>query len=304
MVKKASNKPIAILTCKGMESAKVDDRCQIGLFHEYGIPAEHVVWNELGQDWSRFQAVFIRSTWDYQLQGNLDLFLSVLRQIEAAGVLLLNPLRTIEWNCRKTYLKTFPDQSSCIESILLNRSQLSDLTVYMKQKNWSECVIKPIISAFGAHTYRFKEEDEVDIIGKCLLSGVSDWIMQPFAKEIAKEGEWSFVLVNGKCIHTILKKPAPGRFLVHRRHGGTEEQKTAPAWMIAFAEKVLAECGYKAVVARIDLIRQKGDQLKIMEIEAIDCFLWFDGCRELNEAVVQAVLQEIRLWKGLSTDTP
>lgn len=287
-----SSKPIAILTCNGKDNGKADERCQLALFHEHGIPAEHVVWNEPGQDWSRFRTVFIRSTWDYHLNGNLDLFLSVLKQIESAGVLLLNPLRTIEWNCRKNYLAKLPEQRLCIESIWLTRSKLAYIGEYMKKRNWSECVIKPQVSAFGTHTYRFKQEEEAGIIANCILSGISDWVLQPFIKEVAEEGEWSFVLVKGKCIHTVLKKPAPGNFLVHKSHGGSNEKKTPPSWMIMAAEKILADCGYETVVARIDLVRLKNNELKIMEIEAIECVLYFDGSRELNEIVVQAIIHE------------
>jgi len=281
--------PIAFLTCRGKDEAKDDDRCQMALFQERGIPVEHVIWNEFGQDWSRFKAVIIRSTWDYQLKGNLEPFLNVLQEIESAGVLLLNPLRTIEWNCRKTYLKSL-DPASCMDSLWLKRADLPDLIIRMKEKNWSDCVIKPIVSAYGAHTYRVSKDNEAEILATCILSGISEWILQPFFPEIMDEGEWSFILLKGKCIHTVLKKPGLGQFLTFGT-GGNHEAKTPPQWMIQKAEKIAADCGYKTIVARVDLIRQK-DQAKVMELEAIDPYLYFHGSRELNEVFVQSIIEE------------
>jgi len=216
--------------------------------------------------------------------------LNVLREIESVGAVLINPLRTIEWNSQKNYLNELPDR---IESLLLKRSNLVDLAETMSEKNWSECVIKPLVSAFGAHTYRFKAESEADVIGSCILSGISDWVLQPFISEVTEEGEWSVVLLNGKCIHTVLKRPAAGNFLVHVRHGGAFEARKAPEWIIASAERIFASCGYQALIARIDLVRQ-GNGVKLMEIEAIEPLLYFDGSRELNLKVVEAILSAMQ----------
>ena len=45
----------------------------------------------------------IRSPWDYQ--DDPDAFLDVLAAIDASPAVLLNGLRTVRWNLRKTYLR-------------------------------------------------------------------------------------------------------------------------------------------------------------------------------------------------------
>ncbi len=292
-INQIEGKPVAILTCDGLESYKEDDRrmAQI-LARALSAPVEHVVWNRPDIDWKRFQAVIIRSTWDYPRGQNLDRFLKVLESIDALGVQLLNPLKTIRWDCKKEYLKELSRKFPCIDSIWLSRTELSDLGQHVQEKGWTECVIKPVVSAGGLHTYRFRSNDVGQIVEKCTQAEISEWVLQPFVPEIVEEGEWSFILLDEKCVHTVLSKPAPGNFLVQIIHGGTHTAMDPPSWMIQHAEKIVAECGQEMTIARVDLVRHK-DQLRIMEIEAIEPYLFVDGSERLQQLLAHTLFDKL-----------
>lgn len=60
-----------------------------------------VAWDDAGIDWSKFDAVIIRSTWDYA--ERLAEFLDWVRRVDAATT-LINGFDVIDWNTDKRYL--------------------------------------------------------------------------------------------------------------------------------------------------------------------------------------------------------
>lgn len=60
-----------------------------------------VAWDDAGIDWSKFDAVIIRSTWDYT--ERLAEFLDWVRRVDAATT-LINGFNVIDWNTDKRYL--------------------------------------------------------------------------------------------------------------------------------------------------------------------------------------------------------
>jgi hypothetical protein len=65
---------VAILTSDGYDKHKGNDKSLIDSFAQYGVQAEHVVWERPPANWKRYQAVIVRSTWGYQ--DKLDKFLA------------------------------------------------------------------------------------------------------------------------------------------------------------------------------------------------------------------------------------
>ena len=57
---------IAFLTTDDLEDFFVWDNLLIAPFAERGISVETISWHAKDIDWSRFTAVIVRSTWDYQ----------------------------------------------------------------------------------------------------------------------------------------------------------------------------------------------------------------------------------------------
>ena len=60
-----------------------------------------VSWRSKKINWDQFDAVIIRSPWDYQ--DNASAFISVLETIDRSSALLQNSLTTVRWNIDKIY---------------------------------------------------------------------------------------------------------------------------------------------------------------------------------------------------------
>ena len=235
----ADCRPIGILTCTDDPSWKGSDRALLAAFAAAGVPAKHAVWDDASEDWASYRAVVIRSTWDYHLR--VDAFLAVLQHIEAAGVPLLNPLPTVRWNASKLYLRELRDQCHCatvdtiwVDGGLQSPQEQQQLAAQIRAQGWTDCVIKPQVSASGNLTARFVLEPVAastsvsapaaalaaspssaapiasfsSVIASCAASGVRGWMVQPFMSEVVTEGERSFVFLNGEYSHTVLSTPA------------------------------------------------------------------------------------------------
>ena len=70
-------------------------------FARAGVSAEVLAWDDPTVAWSRFDAVLLRSTWDYTQR--LPDFLAWCERV-AAQTRLLNPPATVRWNTDKHYL--------------------------------------------------------------------------------------------------------------------------------------------------------------------------------------------------------
>ena len=67
-----------------------------------GIDASVVDWDDPRADWSGFDQVVIRSTWDYQ--GQLDAYLAWIDHVAAVTTILNSP-SVVRWNTDKRYLR-------------------------------------------------------------------------------------------------------------------------------------------------------------------------------------------------------
>ena len=99
---------IAFLTTDNLDNFFVWDNLLIAPFARRGVIVETISWHAKNVDWSRFNAVIVRSTWDYQ--DDAVSFMAKLAEIEKSGTSLLNPLTLMQWNVSKDYLQTLEQQ--------------------------------------------------------------------------------------------------------------------------------------------------------------------------------------------------
>lgn len=64
---------------------------------------ENVSWRRKDVSWDRFDAVIVRSPWDYH--HDPEAFIKALKMIDASEALLENSLKLIRWNMDKHYLR-------------------------------------------------------------------------------------------------------------------------------------------------------------------------------------------------------
>ena len=73
---------VAFLSMDSLEGFYTYEESTFEPLAERGIEAETVPWRRSGVDWSDYELVVIRTTWDYQ--DHLEDFLAVLGRIDAA----------------------------------------------------------------------------------------------------------------------------------------------------------------------------------------------------------------------------
>ena len=89
---------LALATCAALPDGDPDDAALMEAFRAKGVDARWAVWDDPQLDWSAFDGVLLRSTWDYSRRRAA--FLTWAR----AAPRLINPPEPVRWNTDKRYL--------------------------------------------------------------------------------------------------------------------------------------------------------------------------------------------------------
>lgn len=268
-----------------------DDRPLIGALAEIGLEAEPVQWDDAGVEWRAYQALVLRSTWDYHLR--VSEFESWLSLLDRERVPLWNPTSVVRWNMHKGYLQGLQQSGILIPNTRwLPRGKAVSLGGLLAGAAWTEAIVKPAISASATKTSLVHIDSAADAADFARLLGEGDVLVQEVVPEVARDGEWSLMFIGGSYSHATLKKPRPGDFRVQQELGGTADPATAPSVVVAAAERVAAQIPGRWLYARIDgVVTPRGFML--MEAECIEPLLFFEfasGAYERFAAALQALL--------------
>lgn len=248
-----------------------DDELAIAPLNELGWQVETISWRDKTVDWNDFEAVVIRTPWDYQKYPNE--FLEVLREIDASKARLENPLQIVKWNLSKLYLRELETHGIKIVPTIWDEKTIDETNF----QNWlthfktDEIIIKPIISATAEFTYRLREfsPELPEIFAN------REFMIQPFMPKIVSEGEFSLFYFGGNYSHTILKTPKPQDFRVQEEHGGIITAVSPSEKLLAAARKVFEFIKPTPLYARVDFVRDSTDDFCLMELELIEPALYF-----------------------------
>ncbi len=254
----------AFLTTDDLAGYVTDDKLAEGPMVELGWAVEHVPWRQPG-GWERYEAVVIRSTWDYHKHP--EEFLAVLEEIGRSGARLANPLELVRWNARKTYLRDLEARGLPVVPTVWDRSLFGELDA-------DEIVIKPAISASAFHTYRLRPGDRWSGEMEAAFAG-REVMAQPFLRSIVEEGEYSLFYFGGELSHAVLKSPKEADFRVQEEHGGLIEPIEPPAFLAAMGQRIMESLPVPPLYARVDLVRLDSGRYALMELELIEPSLYF-----------------------------
>ena len=247
-----------------------DDHLTIEPLRELGWKVETVSWQARNVDWKRFEAVIIRTPWDYHSKPKE--FLKVLQDIENS-TRLENPLEIVEWNLSKSYLQDLENKDIRIVPTHFSDEIIDEnlFTSWLDRFETKEIIIKPIVSATAKDTFRLKEfsHELTDIFrGR-------KYMVQPFMQNIIDEGEYSLFYFGGKFSHAILKKPKQNDFRVQEDFGGVNKSIKPNKKLLEAGEKTLKQIEKQLLYARVDLVRNESDEFALMELELIEPALYF-----------------------------
>lgn len=283
---------VVLLACDDLTGYTVDDDLLIAPFADAGWHAEFISWSATGIEWSQYEAVIIRATWDYHYR--LPEFLSALQRIEAQ-VPMYNSRRVVEWNAHKGYLLELEGQGVPIVPTIVQRLfEPASLEQLFKTLDTDELILKPMVSAGAYKTYRFTStqlpallpELEQELPGHELM-------VQPFVQALLEEGEYSLFYFNGDYSHAIIKRPVAGDFRVQEEWGGMIDPCQPLPGQREVGEMVLALLPEPCLYARVDMVRGNTGEWQVMEVELIEPSLYLRMDEGAPERFVRAALQRL-----------
>ena len=269
---------IALVTCESLAqyaAPNVDD--EDSLLTRYlrgqGHHVEPRVWSNPAVDWLRYDAVVLKSPWDYF--DRVGEFYAWLDRLEALGVRLLNPISTVRWNADKKYLLDMERAGvRIVPTHWLERGRQVEAHALFEQLGHDELVVKPAVSGGAKNTFVLtRQESAIRQPQLTELLQHEDFLVQPFQPQIQEEGEWSLVYLGGEFSHCVLKTPKSGDFRVQHYLGGGIEPREAPAHLRQAADRIVQQFAPGCLYARVDGIDQDGELL-LMELELIEPFLY------------------------------
>lgn len=280
---------VAFLSTDNLEDFFVYDELLLPYFNQKEWKVETVSWHTNLENWARFDYVIVRSTWDYQQHA--EAFLACLKQIDASSTTLLNPLRLMQWNIEKYYLKDLQHKGvPIVKTIWETTFDNAVIDKAFDEFSSDAIVIKPVLSANADDTFKLERETWKESAG--VLSNTfkqRDFMIQPFLSSIVDEGEYSLFYFGGAFSHAIKKVPQEGDFRVQEEHGGRLHPVNVDDVQLAVAEKALSAMPCNALYARVDLVRQNSNWA-IMELELIEPSLYFNLDEDSPVRFVEALL--------------
>jgi glutathione synthase/RimK-type ligase-like ATP-grasp enzyme len=283
---------LCFVTCRTWPEISESDRLVQRALEARGATVEARAWNEPGAAWDGFDAIVLRSNWDYHFEP--DAFLDWLDRRERAGARVFNPPALVRWNLAKTYLLELARAGvPTVATVILEDETRAGLEAVMAARAWRRVVLKPVISA-SAHDTRLVSAATLDEAVDALASGAMrrPVLIQPFVEEIQTRGEWSLIFIEAEMTHAVLKRPAAGEFRVQPRLGGTVETPPVPDAVRAVGRAALAALPVPSLYARIDGVETAGG-FQIMEVEVNEPGLFFPHAPAAATRFAEALLRRV-----------
>lgn len=268
-----------------------------------GWRTELVSWRSSQVNWSYYDAVIIRSPWDYQ--DDMALFLEVLMEIEKSTARLENSFAVVKWNINKSYLKSLAAANvTIVPTLWPSTFSPKDITSYFAHFASEDIVLKPRVSANADNTFWLNRENYSSKIDQLIQAYADRELMvQPFMANICQEGEFSLFYFNGEFSHAILKTPAKGDFRVQEEHGGALLSITPEPALLASANKTMhaiSQLHGELLYARIDFVRYQ-DTFALMEAELIEPSLYFNMDQASPQRFANAFVNRMALAQPLKS---
>ncbi|HEY0506660.1 MAG TPA: hypothetical protein VGD12_01225, partial [Blastococcus sp.] len=261
---------IALATSAAFPELHPDDLPLVAALQAAGLDPVARVWTDPSVDWSSFDAVLLRSVWDYHTR--YVEFAEWLGLLDKAEVPVFNDSDLVRWNADKSYLLELRERGVAIVPTQIAagpclREVIAGLT-------GQEIVVKPTVGANALQTIRgIAGSDELSRAMDDLPEAV--YLVQPFLPEIQSEGEWSLLFIDGEFSHAVLKRPADGDYRVQLVLGGTSALAEAPSAVREAAAAALAAVDTRRapLYARVDGV-VTGGRFLLMELELIEPYLY------------------------------
>jgi glutathione synthase/RimK-type ligase-like ATP-grasp enzyme len=264
---------LALATSAMIPGFHPDDADLTTSMRRFGIEPVACIWNDPEVEWARFDAVLIRTTWDY-----FKRYAEFQRWLDRLPVPTINNAALLRWNGDKRYLLELERHGvDIIPTQLRAGTELHEALAALAGR---DVVVKPTVNDGAWHTVRGTVGEPSFEQALARLPAELDYLVQPFVPEIVAAGEWSLLFFEGRYSHAVIKRPAAGEYRVQGDFGGSAEPVEPPAAVIAGARKALsavAAIGHADhAYVRVDGVCVAG-RFRVMELEMIEPLLFLTG---------------------------
>lgn len=257
---------------------EIDERPLQAALRERGARVHTPVWDDERVDWSQFDVVVPRTTWDYH--HHHAAFVAWARRVQA-HTRLVNPANILEWNTDKRYLRDL--EVPQLPTLFIEDGRLPPVP-------WPRAFLKPAIGATAEFTLRFATDAHGLAAARAHLAahpGV--FLLQPYVASVETEGERSAIVVGGAVTHCVRKQPVPGDYRVQDDYGATDTAHEPSGVEQAFVARVVERLPADVAYARIDwLLGPDGPAL--IELEAVEPCLFLRHGAAAAERFADALL--------------
>lgn len=288
------NKKVVLLSMDNTQGFFTYDKLLIEPMKSAGWDAEEISWRNENINWNNYDAVIVRSTWDYQ--KDYKKFIDVLEKINNSSAHLENNFELMKWNMNKKYLFDLEqDGIRIVDTLWKNTFNFNEIKNSFYLFKTKEIIVKPNISANADNTFRLTEEDLLN--RKNELEKIfenREFMVQPFMENIVEEGEYSLFFFNGDFSHCVLKKPKENDFRVQEEHGGKFKRVVPTEHQISIGKNIVSKLSSLPLYARTDLVRTIDNDFALMELEAIEPSLYFNMDEESPIQFVKAFEEKMK----------
>jgi len=271
---------IALVTAQEARALDEDLFPLAKALHHAGVDAQIVCW-DAPQDWSRFDMLLLRSTWDYM--SRLEQFLS-WAEAAARVAVLANPLPMVRWNIDKHYLGELARAGvPVVPTTFLEPAAdvAAAVAEFLTVHDCSEFVVKPAIGAGSRDAQRHHRDARARAVAHAgrLLGARRSVLLQPYLSRVDDEGEAALIFFAGEFSHSIRKGPLlqPGGAATAALFAPESvSPRSAAADEMALARSTFAALPFEMpLYARVDIIRDRHGQPLLLELELIEPSLFF-----------------------------
>lgn len=276
---------IALATCLDMPRPDADLPILVEAFAARGARAEVVPWEDPRAEWGAFDAVVVRSTWNYV--GRYRDFHAWIDRV-AAATRLVNPRAALLWNLHKRYLAELAAAGIAVvpTAVVLHGAEPDWEALFARH---GDLVVKPAVSAGSFATIRVRRGDVAAARAHREAHLERDLLVQPLLASVVSHGETNLVHFGGRFSHAVHKGA--------RWDGDAEQSRglvTPEPDEIALAQAVLAHVGSAGfgplAYARVDMARGTDGRPLLMELEIVEPSLFLDRAPGAADRLAEVVL--------------
>jgi O-ureido-D-serine cyclo-ligase len=297
---------VALVTAERARGLDEDMPLLLAALEEPGLAAAEVVWDDPAVEWSGFDLVVVRSTWDYFARR--EEFLAWAERVAAVSE-LHNPVSVLRWNSDKRYLRDLERAGVPIVPTTFVEPGEPAATA-LPEDDALDVIVKPAVSAGSNDTARYRMgEGAAARAHVARLQAESRVAMvQPYQRGVDEQGETALLYFDGRFSHAIRKgaifaggpQMVGGLFAreeIQPREASAAERELSEAALRAAAEVLPADSA-PLLYARIDLVPLADGSPGVLELELCEPSVFVAHAEGAAERFAAALAGRLELTRS------